>query len=162
MAAPAHRIRPGVLPGALLLLLFSGGCLRCPGCGTDRAARSAEPSSRPAAGEAAFSAELSGVVTYLERVSMHPAAVVVVELRETGADGVPSEPLASLVIDRPGQVPVFFVLTAEGVRPDADYEVSARIQVEDTVLFASDTAYPVLTRGRPETVQLVLARRSSD
>ncbi len=161
MTARDPTIRPGNLLLALMPLL-AGGCLLCPDCRDDRAGRGTAHAPRPVAVNPALRAELSGVVTYLERISMHPAAVVVVELRQTGADGVPSEPVASLAIDRPGQVPVFFILPVDALDPDADYTVSARILVEDTVLFASDTAYPVLTKGRPENVQLVLARRSTD
>jgi putative lipoprotein len=107
---------------------------------------------------------LQGTVTYLQRIAMHPSAVVEVRLWDLSIDAEVPRVVAEQVIRRPGEPPVAFELTldAAAFRPDHTYTVSARILVDEAVLFATDTEYRVLTHGAPDSVQLVLARPTAE
>lgn len=99
-----------------------------------------------------------GTVTYLQRAVLPPSAVVEVRLRDrTGGEGE-GLPVAETTVRRPGQVPVAFELAVPASLFDADhdYALSARILVDELVLFASDAEVPVLTHGHPRDAQLVV------
>ena len=104
-------------------------------------------------------ASVRGTVTYRERLALTPGATLVVDLRDVSyADG-PAPLIARQTISSPGQVPIRFEVGYN--RDDVDsrnvYSVSVRIVESDGRLaFTNDTAYEVITRGKPNKVDMVL------
>jgi putative lipoprotein len=103
---------------------------------------------------------VTGTVTYRERIALPPDAVVQVQLLDVSLMDVSAKLLAEQIIKPQHQVPIPFKLV---YRPgDIDermtYAVRATISNGDKLLFVTDRSYPVLTRGRPEYVDLVLIR----
>ena len=104
-------------------------------------------------------ASVKGTVTYRERLALTPGATLVVELRDVSLADAPSRLIASQTIPNPGQVPIRFEV--EYNRDDIDsrntYSVAAKIVESDGRLaFTNDTAYEVITRGKPGKVDMVL------
>ena len=111
------------------------------------------------AGSVFGGSSVSGTVTYRERIALTPDARLIVQIRDTSYADAAAELIAEQVITDPGQVPISFEVDYD---PDAidsrnTYSVSARIEEADGRLaFINDTAYDVITRGNPKTVDMVL------
>ena len=104
-------------------------------------------------------ASVSGSVTYRERLALSPGAKLVVELRDVSYQDAAAPLIARQTINDPGQVPITFKV--EYNRDDIDsrniYGISARIIESDGRLgFINDTAYDVITRGKPNKVDMLL------
>ena len=104
-------------------------------------------------------AELSGTVTYLQRLALTPEAVVQVELRDVSkADA--DAPLIAKQILRPAgkQVPLAFSLDYDpaDIQPGRAYAVSARITDRGQLAYVTDTKVPVLTGGAPSSAEIVV------
>ena len=153
------RLRTAAAVG-FLFALFATGCRSpiCPWCGHD--IRIPPPDSAPV--EYLSAGDIRGQVTTLERGELHPMAAIVIQLYDvTIRAGAQPELVAETRIDRPATLPVRFQLPYGDNLIDAshDYLVSAKLVVGSSVLFETDTKYPVLTHGAPNRLQLVLARR---
>lgn len=105
-------------------------------------------------------ASVRGTVLYRERLPMPGGAVVSVRLLDVSRADAPSVTVAEQAIDSPGNVPVAFALDYDpaAIDPRATYSVSARIERGDELLWISDTHNPVLTRGAPDRVDVVVVR----
>jgi putative lipoprotein len=103
-------------------------------------------------------AVLRGTVTYRQRSALTPEALVQVELRETTAEGAEPAVVAKRIIERPGQVPIAFELPYDPAAIDAAsaYTISARITDRGQLQFVTETPVPVLTRGAPESAEIVV------
>ena len=104
-------------------------------------------------------ASVSGSVTYRERLALSPGAKLVVSLRDVSYQDAAAPLIARQTISDPGQVPIKFKV--EYNRDDIDsrsvYSVTARIvESDDRLAFINDTAYEVITRGKPNRVDMVL------
>jgi len=134
---------------SLLLLCAMAGALLA-GC--------AAPSSPPAA---VATLQVSGSVSYRERIALPPDAEIVVQLQDVSRMDAPAVVLAEQRIRAEGrQVPFVYALPVDPARIDARmrYTVSARILRGGQLLFINDTAHPVLTQGAGRTADLVLVR----
>ena len=104
-------------------------------------------------------ASVSGTVTYRERLALTPGATLVVDLRDVSyADG-PAPLIARQTVSGPGQVPIKFEVgyNRDDIESRNVYSVSARIIESDGRLaFTNDTAHEVITRGKPNKVDMVL------
>lgn len=117
---------------------------------------------KPMNGEATQSnvpGSVTGTVTYLQRMALPPASVIQVQLLDVSLADAPSKVIAEDKItlgDR--QVPVPFELKFEPSAIDSKhpYSVSAKIIVDGELRFISDQAHPVLTRGNPNKVEIVV------
>lgn len=67
--------------------------------------------------------------------------------------------LARVAISRPTQSPIFFKLqyNLAQINPKHTYVIQARITQQGKVIYANTSTYPVITRGNPSTVDIVLA-----
>ncbi len=104
-------------------------------------------------------ASVNGSVTYRERLALTPGAMLVVELRDVSYADAPAPLIARQTITGPGQVPITFEVgyNRQDINPRNRYSVSARIVESDGRLaFINDTAYEVITRGRPNKVDMLL------
>ena len=104
-------------------------------------------------------AGVHGTVSYRERIALTPGATLTVQLRDTSLMDVASELIAEQVIPNPGQVPISFQVLYESARidPRNTYSIQARItEADGRLAFINDTAYDVITRGNPTSVDMVL------
>ena len=115
--------------------------------------------AEPAPGSAQGDAEVRGSVTYRESIELTPGATLIVQLRDTSLMDVASELIAEQVIPNPGQVPINFEIRYESaaIDPRNTYSIQARItEADGRLAFINDTAYDVITRGNPTSVDMVL------
>ncbi|MET0404427.1 MAG: YbaY family lipoprotein [Cystobacter sp.] len=93
--------------------------------------------------------ELSGSVSYRERIALTPEAVVHVEVVREGPGEGQTRVVGEQTIREPGQVPIPFSVTlSETLDPNATYLVRARI-TDGELHFVSREPVPVLTQGNP-------------
>ena len=102
--------------------------------------------------------KVSGTVTYLQKIGLSPNAVVIVSLLDVSRADAPSVTLGEQLIENPGQVPVSFEIEYDPDEIDDrfSYAVRAEIREDDRLLFTTTSTYPVITRGNPNQVDLVL------
>lgn len=113
---------------------------------------------------ARFEAEpVRGIATYLERIALPRQAVFEATLEDVSRAGAPSEIVARIRNEQPGNAPIPFTISynADRIIQSHSYTVRARILVDDRLLFTTDQNYPVLTGGHPSEVQLLLRRTSN-
>lgn len=105
---------------------------------------------------------IRGTATYRERVALPRQAVFEATLEDVSRAGASSELIARVRNEQPGSVPIPFTIAYDPARVVAgrNYVVTARILVDDRVWFVTDRNYPVITRGQPSEVQLILRRTS--
>lgn len=106
------------------------------------------------------SAAVTGTLSYRERIALPPTAVVKVQLLDVSFADVAATVLDSLTL-RPSegkQVPSEFLLRYDPAQINArnTYAVRAQILADGQLLFTTTQAYPVITRGNPLSVDLVL------
>ena len=102
---------------------------------------------------------LEGTAFYRERIAVPPGAVLEVELYDTSRQDAPAPVLSSIAI-RAEAVPVPFRLLYDPAMIDDrhSYAVSARLVVDGEPVFRSTTVHPVLTRGAPDTVDILMVK----
>ncbi|QRK10856.1 YbaY family lipoprotein [Archangium violaceum] len=104
------------------------------------------PAETPA--EAPAETQVTGSVTYRERIALTPDAVVQVEVVESSPGEGSETVVGEQTLQSPGQVPIRFSVTvpSERIRPGATYVVRARITDAGRV-YTTPTPVPVLTQG---------------
>jgi len=114
----------------------------------------------PVLAAAASNSKVTGSVTYRERVALPPGAVVRVTLSDVSRADAAAEVIAERTVEPQHAVPVPFELEydARVIDEQRTYAVRATIERNEHVLFTTDRAYHVLTRGSPAHVELVLVR----
>ncbi|MFN3595841.1 MAG: YbaY family lipoprotein [Rubricoccaceae bacterium] len=98
------------------------------------------------------SGEVTGTVTYLERIALSPDAVVEVTLEDVSLQDMPAAVLDRQTIRPQGQqVPIPFRLRYDPLRLNTahTYAVRARITEDGQLRWISDTHTPVITQGHP-------------
>jgi putative lipoprotein len=111
------------------------------------------------AGAGATSAQVTGTVTYRERVALPPNAVIKIRLVDVSRADAAAVTLGEQFIEANGkQVPFAFTIAYDPADIDERmaYAVQARIEAGGQLLFISDQSHPVITRGAPRDVDLVL------
>jgi putative lipoprotein len=110
------------------------------------------------------SAAVTGTITYRERIALPPSAIVKVQLLDVSfADVAPTVLDSITLVPTAGQqVPYPFLLRYDPAQINArsTYTVQARILVDGKPLFMSIDAYPVITRGNPLDVNVMLQQVS--
>jgi putative lipoprotein len=106
--------------------------------------------------------KIQGSVTYLERIALPPNAKLEIMLADASLADAPYKVIAEKKINPAGQVPILFELRYDPnkIMPNYTYAVMARITEDGMLLFINDQSYQVLTRGRPNTVEMVLKKVS--
>jgi putative lipoprotein len=115
----------------------------------------------PGSGGGTVPAQVTGSVAYRERIALPPTAVVTVRLVDVSRADAAAELLAEQVIPTGGRhVPFEFALAydASRIQPGHTYAVQARIEADGKLLFISDTMHPVITRGAPVRVDIMVRR----
>jgi putative lipoprotein len=105
-------------------------------------------------------ATVRGEATYRERIAVPPGAQLEVLLLDVSRADAPSETLGGVTLSDTGQPPYPFEIAyrPEQIIESHTYVVQARLTHEGRLLFITDQAYPVITRGHPSEVQLMLRR----
>ena len=108
---------------------------------------------------AAAPAKISGTVAYRERVALPPDAVVQVRLDDVSQpEGAPKRVAETTVPTGGKQVPIPFELAykAADIVPNRRYVVRAKILADGKTLFSTKTPYPVITRGAPTSLEILV------
>ncbi len=105
--------------------------------------------------------QVTGTVTYRERMALPPGAVVRVTLLDISMIDMAPRVLAEQELRPAGQVPISFALAFEPRQIEKERRYGLRATIEDAKgqpLWISAAAEPVLTEGAPAAVELVLRR----
>jgi|GEM_PF-5132422 len=139
----------------LLVLPLGGGLAACAGVSPERGAT-------PAVAGAGGPAVIEGTITYRERISLSPGALLEVALFDVTDPDVRSRPIAKQLYADIGQVPLRFAFAYDpaAVSPDRSYALVARILEGEQPVFLTTRHEPVLTGGADAEVELFLARAS--
>ena len=110
--------------------------------------------------------ELTGTVTYRERMALPADAVIRVAVEDVSSADAPSGVVASTVVTGGGrQVPIPFTIPLadpKAIDSRHAYALRARIESADgKLLFINDTRYPVITNGIFK-VQVVVKRVAAE
>lgn len=103
---------------------------------------------------------VTGTVSYRERIAMPRDAVIIVTLSDSSRMDAPAIEIGAHVIDTPGEVPVPYAVGYDpaDIVEGHTYTVRATISEGDDLLWTTDTAHEVITRGNPTTADLMLVR----
>ena len=108
---------------------------------------------------AAATSAITGTVTYRQHVNLPQDAVVVIHLQDVFLQDAPSPFLAEFkttVGQRHVPIPFTMKFDPAKIDPNHPYVVEASILVHDHLRFTNDTAYPVLTKGNPTKIDMIL------
>jgi uncharacterized lipoprotein YbaY len=110
------------------------------------------------ADESVETASVSGSVAYRERIALSSGAVIEIKLIDVSRADAPAITLGEQIIEDPGQVPVAFEIEydPDDIDDRFSYAVSARITDQGRLMFINTSQYAVLTRGNPDTVDIML------
>jgi putative lipoprotein len=128
--------------------------------GSDEAGNEAAPYRQLIEAEAAPTLEVSGVVSYRERMALPEDAVVIVRVEDVSIADAPAVTIAEQVIVPTRQVPIPFSLTIDPtvLEERRRYAVRAEIRVDDVLLWVTDTVVPVSSSEPTTDLELVLVR----
>lgn len=115
----------------------------------------------PATGTGTVTRNVTGTITYRERIALPPSAVVTVKLVDVSLADAPAVLVAEQVITTAGrQVPFEFALEYDAARiqPSRTYAVQVRIEDGGKLLFISDKMNLVITRDAPTHLDIVVRR----
>jgi len=103
-------------------------------------------------------ASVTGTVSYPGGGALPAGAELTVRLEDVSRADAPSVTIAERVIANPGQSPIRFEIGYDPADIDDrfDYSIQATITRGGALLFINDTVYGVLTRGYPNSVDMVL------
>jgi putative lipoprotein len=113
--------------------------------------------------ESSSGGTVTGTVAYRDRMALPPGAVVQVQLSDVSRQDAPARVVAETTITPGGrQVPIPFELHYDpgAIDQKHSYAVRATIRDGDRLLYTTNTAAPVITRGNPTQVPLMLVRAS--
>ncbi|MCB2169534.1 MAG: YbaY family lipoprotein [Deltaproteobacteria bacterium] len=102
---------------------------------------------------------ITGQVAYRERIALPPDAAIHLTLEDVSRQAAPATYIASQVIPTLGcQVPIPFALyyASGDIDPKRTYQVRAAIVMDGQRRFLTTQAYPVLTRGNPDHIEITL------
>ena len=105
-------------------------------------------------------AQVTGTVTYRQRIALSPNAVIEVKLLDVSRADAPAVTIAEQTIMPAGhQVPIAFALGYDPGRINerSRYVIQARILEKGQVTFISTQAYPVITVGNPNKVNVIVS-----
>lgn len=101
---------------------------------------------------------VTGSVTYMQRIALPQGSLLEVSLADVSLADAPARILSKQEITTTTQVPIAFEIKYDSsqIVPAHTYAVQARITTDGKLTWINDTAYPVLTRGNPDHVEIKL------
>lgn len=114
-------------------------------------------------GQAMATDSVTGTALYRERIAMPPGVVFEARLEDVSRADAPAEVLGTYRIEDAGNPPYAFTIDYDPARIDDrfTYAVRAELRLDGQLLFTTDTMVPVLTRGAPSDVEIVMVRVAS-
>ena len=109
--------------------------------------------------DAAAQPKITGTVSYRERIALPPDASVQVRLDDVSQpEGSPRRVAETTVPTAGKQVPIPFELPYKpaDIVSNRRYVVRAKIMAGDKTLFSTKTPYPVITRGAPTSLEILV------
>ncbi len=104
--------------------------------------------------------EVTGEIAKGDRSALPEDAIITVELRDTSLADAPAKTISSeTIVLEGGQLPVPYLLSykEDEIDESHSYTVFSRIEAGGSLIYITDTAYPVITRGNPtEDVEVVV------
>lgn len=116
-------------------------------------------------GGAAMAMEtLTGTATYRARIAMPPNAVFEARVEDVSRADALSVVMGTARIENAGNPPYAFSIKIDPATIDesALYVVRADLRVDGRLMFTTDAMVPVLTRGAPSEVDIVMVRAMSE
>ncbi len=109
-------------------------------------------------------AQVTGTITYRERIALPPGASAEISLADISLADAPASIISSKTLDNPGQVPISFSLDYDPASIDERfrYAVQARITIDGQLAFVNETVHPVITHGAGAEAHLILSRVQGD
>jgi len=110
-------------------------------------------------------ASIRGTITYRERIALPSGAIVKIKLLDISRQDAEAIEIASQTIITKGeQVPIPFELFYDPskIEEKFTYAVRSEIYLNDQLTFTTGQIYPVITRGNPTEVNLVLTKVASN
>jgi putative lipoprotein len=104
---------------------------------------------------------VTGTVAYRERMALPPDAAIDVRLEDTSLHDAQAKLIGESVFAAAGQqVPIPFQVSfnTADINPAHTYQLRANITVNGAKMFASTSAYPVITNGAPMQANIMLER----
>jgi putative lipoprotein len=104
---------------------------------------------------------VTGTVTYRERMALPPDAAIDVRLEDTSVQDAPAKLIGESIFAAEGkQVPFPFQVSfnTADINPAHTYQLRANITVNGTKMFASTSSYPVITNGAPMSATIMLQK----
>ncbi len=104
---------------------------------------------------------VSGTVTYLQRIALPPSSTVRVQVLDVSKADAIADILGTIETTTGGKQPPYpfeIRIPRSFVKDDATIVVRARIEDPTGLRFISDEPTPVITKGAPTQVELVLAQ----
>ena len=108
--------------------------------------------------------DISGNVSYLQRIALPPDAVLIVRIQDVSRADAPARILAEQRIELAGrQVPISFQTTVDRdlIGKRARITAAARIERGGKLLFISDKSYPAIRNGQAVPVEMTLKQVTS-
>ena len=102
-----------------------------------------------------------GTIAYRERIALPADAAIDVRLEDTSVQDAPAKLIGESVFAAAGQqVPISFQVSYNptDINPAHTYQLRANITVNGKQMFASTSAYPVITNGAPMEANIMLQR----
>lgn len=103
---------------------------------------------------------ITGSASYRERMALPPDAVLEVQLEDVSRADAPAVEIGGTTVQPVGQVPIRFEIPYDPARLQSGhrYQVRASIKAGGSLLFVTDTAYPVLGADGVRHVDMLLKR----
>ena len=119
---------------------------------------------QPAPAASSSFVDISGSVTYLQRIALPPDAILTIRVQDTSRADAKARTLAEQSIELGGQqVPINFQLTVDRdlIGKRARITLAARIEIYGKLLFINDSAYPVKIENGKAHVDMRLRQVSA-
>jgi putative lipoprotein len=106
---------------------------------------------------------IEGTAAYRERIAMLPGAEFEAVLQDVSRADAPAMEIARATVPNAPNPPIRFTIPFDATKIDAShsYSVRAVIRADGQLLFASDSAYPVLTHGAGHSVDILLKQAAA-
>ena len=141
-----------------LIMIAAVACAGSPASPQPTQTPTVHATQPPTAEPAPAVAQVTGTVTYRERIALSSSAVVEVVLQDVSRADAPAIVVGEATIENPGQVPVSFQILYDPNAIDERFTYAVRATITDRgrMLFTTTQAYNVITRGNPTHLDMVL------
>lgn len=103
---------------------------------------------------------VTGTLSYPPHTALPPDAVVYITLVDVSPrQDASGDIIARQTITNPGQIPILFELEYNPARINSRYvyAIQAHITVKGKLLFINTSPYPVITRGNPNNIDVIVS-----